>query len=333
MVKKNRYNYKMVFTALSISLVLIAILSVCCGAVMLPLSDLLEALLKRGGTANIGIVYAVRLPRLVATMLGGAGFAVAGVIIQTVLSNPLASPNIIGVNSGAGFFVVLSTVLFPNIYGLTPIFAFLGAIIAVMLVYGLSVKTSASKLTIVLAGVAISSLFSAGIDALTTFFPDSLIASNAFKIGGVKGVTFADLSPAWIMIVGAIIVTILLSKDMDVLSLGDDMAKSLGLNIKVIRFTLLTMAAIIAGSVVSFCGLIGFVGLMTPHLARKFVGNTSLPLILSSALIGSCFLTLCDIVARTAFSPFEVSVGIIVSFIGAPFFLYLIFKKKGGKHS
>lgn len=316
-----------------ILLIIVSILSICCGSIWLPLKDVFTALFGNGTRISNGIVFSVRIPRLFATLLAGSSLAVAGMIIQSVLNNPLAGTNVIGVNSGAGFMVALCLALFPNLANLVPLFAFLGALGAVLLVYSISIKTHASKMTIVLAGVAISSILYAGIDTLTTFFPDILVGTNAFKIGGVGGITLSKLSPQYIIIILGIAVSFAFSRDLDVLKLGGEMAISLGMNIKRMRFILLTLAALLCGTAVSFCGLVSFVGLMVPHMARKFVGDDSKPLMLASAIFGALFLVTCDIISRIIFAPYEIPVGIIVAFTGGPFFLYLLLKRKGGKHN
>ncbi len=316
----------------SIALVISAVLGICMGSVKIPLSDFISALFFDENTVNSQIIYSVRMPRVAASVLAGIALAISGVIIQSVLENPLAAPSIIGVNSGAGFFAVLAMAIFPYKISVIPAAAFLGAIITVMTVYFIAVKNGASKMTLVLAGVAVSNLLNSGIDTITTFFPDSLNGITSFKIGGVMGMTFSKLYPACIYIAVGFILAMLLSHELDILSLGDRTAKSLGMNVKVIRFILLLSAALLAGAAVSFAGLLSFVGLIVPHIARHFIKSGNMRLIPGTALLGAVFVTLCDLISRTVFAPYEVQLGIIISYIGVPFFIYLIMKKKGGKH-
>ena len=305
----------------STALVISAVLGICMGSVKIPLSDFISALFFDENTVNSQIIYSVRMPRVAASVLAGIALAVSGVIIQSVLENPLAAPSIIGVNSGAGFFAVLAMAIFPYKISVIPAAAFLGAIITVMTVYFIAVKNGASKMTLVLAGVAVSNLLNSGIDTITTFFPDSLNGITSFKIGGVMGMTFSKLYPACIYIAVGFILAMLLSHELDILSLGDRTAKSLGMNVKVIRFILLLSAALLAGAAVSFAGLL-----------RHFIKSGNMRLIPGTALLGAVFVTLCDLISRTVFAPYEVQLGIIISYIGVPFFIYLIMKKKGGKH-
>lgn len=318
---------KSIFIGL-VALVAILITSICVGSVRVYLHEILQTIMGERTSASARIILYVRLPRTIACIAAGAGLASAGVIIQSVLNNPLAGPNIIGVNAGAGFFSILCYALFPAYYQLIPIGAFFGALLAVLVVYAISKKTGASKITIVLAGVAVNSVLNAGSDAVHTFVPDALIAGNSFRIGGLDNVQTAILFPAVILIAVALLLAYVLKHELDVLSLGEEVALSLGLHTKVFRFLFLAIAALLAGASVSFAGLLGFVGLLVPHAARFLVGTEIKYLLPLSAIMGASFLTLCDILARTLFRPFEIPVGIILSFLGGPFFIYLLLKKK-----
>ena len=209
--------------------------------------------------------------------------------------------------------------------------AFLGALAGILLVLGLAECTSASRITVVLAGVAVSNLFSAGIDAVVTLVPDALNGVSDFRIGGFSGVTMAQLAPAAGLILVSLLLVFSLSQQLDILALGSDTAQSLGLSVRPVRFLLLVLAAALAGAAVSFSGLISFVGLIVPHTMRRLVGEDSLPLLLSSALGGAFFVTLCDLLARELFAPYELPVGILLAFAGAPFFLWLLFRQRGGR--
>lgn len=309
-----------------------AALSLGIGSVEIKPAEVLDALTGRDTASTAArIVLYSRLPRTSAAMLAGAALAVSGAIIQTVLDNPLASPSVIGVNSGAGLAVALVCAAAPSAQRYTPLAAFGGALAGVFLVEGLSRRTGASRMTVILAGVAISALFGAGIDTAVTLVPDAMGGVTDFRIGGFTGVTMARLAPAAGLIAVSLGVTLSLSQQMDVLSLGGDTAQSLGLSVRPVRFVLLVLAAALAGAAVSFCGLMGFVGLIVPHTMRQLRGGGSLSLILSSVLGGAFFVTLCDLLARVLFSPFELPVGILLAFAGAPFFLWLLFRQRGGR--
>ena len=309
----------------------LAVLSTCLGAVRVPVSDLWAVLLGERSTPSARILLYVRLPRTVAALFAGAGLAGAGVIIQTLLNNPLAGPNIIGVNAGAGFAAVLCCSLFPARPWLLPWGAFVGALAAVLLVYGVAKKTGASRITIVLAGVAVNSFLNAGTDTIHTLIPDALVGSNAFRIGGLAALSVDTLWPACILIAAALCLAFALRNELDILALGDDIAGSLGLPVRTFRFLLLVAAACLAGASVSFAGLLGFVGLIVPHAARFLAGAETRFLLPLSAAMGAAFLTLCDILARVLFAPYELPVGILLSYIGAPFFIWLLLRQRGGR--
>lgn len=321
------------FLALLFVLTLCAcVLSLCVGSVALSPGELWAA---ATGQLTDGSAYAIvrfsRLPRTVGCLLAGSALAVAGAVIQGVLSNPLAAPNIIGVNAGAGLMVALSCALAPASMALTPVMAFLGALMGVLLVLTLAQRTGAARITVVLAGVAVSSIFSAAIDAVVTFVPDALNGYADFRIGGVSGLTMDRLLPAACIILPALLGVLLLHHELDLLLLGGDTARSLGLNTGRVRVALLTLAAALAGGAVSFCGLLGFVGLIVPHILRRLIGEESRYLIPGCALGGALLLTVCDVLARVLFAPYELSVGIVLALLGGPFFIWLLLGQRGGR--
>ena len=317
---------------LSVLTLLAAVLSLCIGSVSVPVRQVIQALLGREtNSAAARIVIFTRLPRACAAMLAGSALAVSGAVIQSVLHNPLASPGVMGVNSGAGLAVAILCALSPAAQSWTPIAAFVGALAGVLLVLGLSEHTGASRMTVVLAGVAISNLFSAGIDGVVSLVPEALNGVSDFRIGGFSGVTMARLAPAAVVILVAMVGIFAVNIQMDVLALGSDTARSLGMNVRLTRLILLIFATALAGATVSFAGLLSFVGLIVPHAMRKIFGEESLPLLAGSALGGGFFVMVCDLIARTIFSPFELPVGVVLAFAGAPFFLWLLFRQRGGK--
>ena len=310
---------------------LAAVLSICFGAVPVTPVEVLNALLgDRKATASQIILFS-RFPRTCGCLLAGAALAVSGAVIQAVLDNPLAAPNIIGVNSGAGLMVALCCAVWPTAVFAVPFAAFLGALSGVFLVLFIAERTGAARITLVLAGVAVSAIFSAGIDAILTFVPDALNGYSDFRIGGMANLSMERILPAFWIILAAMIVIFLLAGEMDILLLGAEMARSLGLRAKPLRLILLALAAALAGAAVSFAGLLGFVGLIVPHIMRRLLGSESLPLLLASALGGSALLTLCDLLARILFAPYELPVGILLALVGGPFFIWLLLRQRGGR--
>lgn len=333
MKDKNSTSYNITVMAfLSILFILLVGMSISIGSTKITLPDIISAMKQGDHSLNAyRIIRYVRIPRTLAAVLAGCAFSVSGVILQSVLNNSLASPNIIGVNSGAGLFTVLVAAFFPASIYLTTIAAFIGAILAVLFVYFIAHKTGASRMGIVLSGVAVSSFIGAITDTVLTLKPDTVMARTAFLIGGLSGITMDKLSFAGLIILIAFIIAFILSYDMNILMLGDETSKSLGLKVVRIRFLFLILSAVLAGSAISFAGLIGFVGLIIPHLSRVFVGYDNRILLPVSALLGSIFTLVCDLLARVLFAPYEIPVGIILSFLGGPFFIYLLIKGKRGQ--
>lgn len=317
-----------VFTVLATLFVLFSVLSILFGSTTV---DLLS-MLKGDNDKAYRIIMHIRLPRTVGAILSGCALAVSGVLIQAVLNNPIASPNIIGVNSGAGLAAVLLITAFPTLISYIPVAAFLGALTSCFIIYLFSLKSGADKITIALVGIAVSSILSAGINLVKILFPDSVFDADLFLIGGLSGVTLKKLILPAILIYFAVLISVILSRATDIITLGDETAQTLGINTKVFKFALLVIASVLSGSAVSFAGVIGFVGLLVPHIARKFVGTKHRLLIPAVSLMGSCLVLICDLFGRLIAAPYEVSVGIILAFLGGPFFIALIFSKRKNRY-
>lgn len=306
-----------------------AVLSICLGAVSLSLEQLWRALVSGpDNTAAARILWYSRLPRTVASLLAGAGLAVAGTVIQKVLANNLASPGIIGVNAGAGLAVAICSAFGTYAAWAIAASSFIGAMVATFLVVIVARKSNASRTTVVLGGVAVTSCLNAVTETIITMVPDAALANVDFRVGGFSSVNQSRLLPAAILILGGIAVIGTLTNELDVLSLGDDTAHSLGLRVSRMRNWMLTLAALLAGASVSFAGILGFVGLIVPHMARRIIGNDSGRLIPFCAMLGGGFVTVCDLASRLIFAPYELPTGILMSFLGGPFFIWLLLKRK-----
>lgn len=308
-----------------------AFAGICLGNTVISLSELISAFSKGLSSSADGRIFLyVRLPRTVASLVCGAALAVSGAVIQSVLANRLASPSIIGVNSGAGLAVTLCTAF--GIYGgfRFSLFAFCGAFAAVMAVSLLARRIGASRGTLILLGIAVNSLLNAVSDTVVTFIPEVGVMSNDFKVGDFSAVTYSRLLPSAALIAVSLVLLFTLTNELDVLSLGEDSAKSLGMNTALVRTLFLMLAAVLAGCAVSLAGLLSFVGLIVPHAVRRLAGSKSSQLLPLSALFGASFVCICDTAARTLFSPYEIPVGIIMAFLGAPFFVFILIKGKGG---
>lgn len=281
-------------------------------------------------TPEARILIYVRMPRVISALICGMALSVSGAVIQGVLANRLASPSIIGVNSGAGLAVTLCSA-----YGIIggwriSLFSFIGAFVTVMLVSIGAKRWGASRGTVILMGVALNAFLGAISDTVMTFSPNVSVQTLDFKVGDFSAITYAKVIPAAALILGSLFALISLSNELDVLTLGDENAKGLGLNVNVMRVVFLLLSAILAGAAVSICGLLSFVGLLVPHAVRRIASSKSKHLIPLSALFGAGFVAICDTLSRVIFAPYELPVGIIMAFLGAPLFIFILIKGNGG---
>ena len=314
-------------------LFLSVLLGVLLGPTKLNLWRALSDIMNRTNSPEARILIYVRLPRIMAGVICGMALSVSGAVIQRVLANRLASPSVVGVNAGAGLAVTLCSA-FGILGGLQlSLFSFLGAFVTVLLVSIGARKWGASKSTVILTGVALNAFLGAISDTVITFIPEISVMSNDFKIGDFSAATYTKVIPAMILIFLSVLVLITLSNELDVLTLGDETAKGLGLNTGIMRIVFLLLSALLAGAAVSVCGLLSFVGLLVPHTVRRIATSEPKHLIPLCALIGAGFVSLCDTFARVVFSPYELPVGIIMAFLGAPFFVFILIKGKGGENN
>ena len=273
------------------------------------------------------ILIYVRFPRVLGAFLAGGALALAGALLQSVLNNPMASPNIIGVNAGAGFFALLAGAFLP---ALSAPAAFLGALVTALFIFSLAKRAGLSRTTLILAGTAVNAILNAGVQALNTLFPELAIGS-AFLAGSFSGITLTAISDSgWYLAIGTVL-ALFLTGELNVLRLGEESAAALGLNVDRTRFLTVLASALLAGGAVSFAGLLGFVGLLSPHIARKFLGSDCRLLFPGCILLGGILVVACDTLSRFLFAPFELPVGILLAALGGPFFLWLLLRRKGRK--
>lgn len=295
----------------------------CFGSAPLSLSELASG----AGTARV-ILLGVRLPRVLAGLLAGIGLSAAGVLLQTVTANDLASPNIIGINSGAGLAVILLLTFSPKAGALLPLGAFCGAFGAALVILAAGSRLGSSRSGILLIGIAITTLFNAAISFLSLLDEGILAQYNHFTVGSLRGIHLSELWVPGIIIFFGFCGALALSGRLSVLSLGDAAASALGVRVKALRLAALGCAAACAAAVVSFAGLLGFVGLVVPHIGRALVGEQPGKLLPVSALVGGILVILADLLGRTLFAPSELPVGILMSLVGAPYFLILLIRRK-----
>ena len=319
------------FFVLILNLAVSVILEFAFGRVRYGIGEIFLALFSERGDPTIRVILIqLRLPRIAAALLAGSGLAVAGLLLQTATDNDLCSPNVIGVNAGAGFSVMLCLCLFPMAFALLPVLAFAGAAVTTLLVLGISFGAAGRgvRLRVALAGVAVAALFNAGISFLSQLYPDAIASYSAFSVGGFRDVYAEDLPVPACMIFFGLALSALLSPRLNLLCLGDDIAAGLGVRVRPLRFFALLLASFLSGAVVSFAGLLGFAGLVVPHMARRLVGHDVRILLPACILCGAALVVLSDLAARTLFAPAELPAGILMAALGAPFFLYLLFRRR-----
>lgn len=317
----------LVFMVLCTVLVLSLLLAVGSGAVGLSLQETWKAIMGQGDAETVRIINVLRLPRAVVTMLAGANLALAGCILQGVLHNPLADPGIIGVSAGAGLFAMVLMIIFPEQTLFVPVAAFAGALLSTGLVFFLAWEKGINPLRMILAGVAVAAFFGGGMSALNVFYSDRIQGTVMWLAGGFQGRSWNHVEMILPYSAIGILGTLLFSRHLNALQLGDEMAKALGIKVAKVRTYLIFLSALLSASAVSVAGMVGFVGLIVPHIMRLVIGSDHEMLLPCAALAGAIVVTLADTAARTLFSPLEIPVGIFMSFIGAPFFLWLLKNK------
>lgn len=309
-------------------LILLFLISLLVGSSSFQSHEVYQYLIGQNSSSMIAnIVNYVRLPRSIASILCGSTLALSGLLLQAALNNSLASTGTIGINSGSGLFVVIASILFPGVFITKPIFAFVGAVFSASIVYAIARKKEVSRSTLIMAGIAVSSFLAAMSDALITLFPNSIVDKTIFFIGGFSQISMTSIIYLLPFAILLFLCIQCISPRMNVLTLGDEVALSLGLDVKKYRLLLILISSLLAAISISIGGILGFVGLVVPHMMRSIIGYDYRKLIIASILAGSILVLGCDILARILFAPYEIPVGIVLSFIGAPFFLHIILRK------
>lgn len=309
-------------------LMAVVVFAVFCGNGAIGTEDIFKTFLGEGSPSQEVILFQVRLPRIFAALFSGAALSVSGYILQNILNNAVASPGLLGINNGAGLFVLLSALIFPYQAGVKCLMAFLGAFLVTLIVCLLAAGAGISKTSVILSGVAISAVCVSVIDVIISLNPETVADKVAFQLGGFSGVPITSVRIAVPVILLGLLVALVLAPGMDILGLGDDIAGGLGLNVRLYRIGFVLCASILAGAAVSMSGLIGFVGLMVPNLIRMIYRGKSRGGILLCILNGAAFLLFCDTLSRILVFPYELPCGLLLSVIGAPFLIWLLIKKR-----
>lgn len=300
------------------------VLSVTQGAASVTSTEALQFLFVPDDSTLRQIIWNIRLPRAVTGALVGMNLALSGAILQAVMRNPLADPHIIGISSGAGLTGIAILILFPAYTYLMPAAAFTGAMVAAIMIYILAWKNGIKPVRIILAGVAVSAFLGAAISSLLIFYSDRVHGALLWMVGGLAARSWHDVTLIVPYTLAGLTLSLAGAYYLNLLQLGDDMARGLGLSVERARLGLTAIASLLAASAVSVAGLLGFVGLIVPHMVRLLGGTDYRYIIPGSALLGMAVVTWCDTVARVILAPVELPVGIIMAFLGAPFFLYLL---------
>ncbi len=320
----------LVFVALLAALLAATVASLALGAVKVPVAEVIDVLLGHGGGGpEQKIVEGLRLPRTVEALVVGAALGIAGAVLQGALGNPLASPDVIGVTGGAGFGAILIIVLFPGSIALLPVSALFFGLLAATLVFAFAWtgRNRGSVTKVILAGIAMLSLFTAATTGLLAAYPDRAPSAIFFIAGGLTTSGWENLETVWPYFAAGLIAAFFLIRPLDRLSLGDDVAASLGSRPQLIRLGAGVAAALLAAASASIAGLLGFLGLVVPHVVRMAGGSSSHTYVVpASALGGAALLTAGDTLARTLRAPIEMPVGPFLVLLGVPLFLWLLRK-------
>lgn len=275
------------------------------------------------------VMWQIRIPRVLVGLVAGMGLACAGAILQNVTRNPLADPYLFGIISGAGLGATIATIVLNDEMALAlPVAAFLGALFSVMIVFGIATLLRNMN-HLLLTGVAVSFMLGS-ISHFMLYLGDPFATNRVifWLMGSLTRVEMFHFYLIATMVVIVLVTIFALHRQIDALLLGDESAASLGVNVDKLRIILLALCAAITATIVAYCGGIGFVGLMIPHIVRQLVGVTTMPLIMASALVGGCFLVWVDVLARSALSNVEIPIGIITSAIGSIFFLAIMYRTR-----
>lgn len=331
---KNTYGALRVSVVLSVLfaiLIILCLISIAVGSAGYSIPEIMREMMKEENNPVKVIVMNLRLPRILLAIMIGACLSASGALLQSVMKNPLADPGTIGVSSGAATVASTILLLFPTMTGSLPVFAFIGAGLACLLIYSMAWKNGVDPTRIILSGVAINSVLGAYTALLQLLNSDSLQGVLAFLNGSLSGKSWYQVRILSIYAGIGLVLAFCCVKNANALQLGDEMAKSLGINVNISRIMLSAVAAFLAASTVAVAGIIGFVGLVVPHIARILVGSNYKVMIPVSIVLGADVLLFADTIGRTIVPGMEIPVGIVMAVSGGPFFLYML-RKKGGRY-
>lgn len=317
------------YTITIILLIILFLISVNTGSLKVTILQLFKGLFI-AYDETVATIYDLRFPRIFIAMLGGSAMSISGVLLQSVIKNPLADPTIMGISSGASFTAILITAFFPTLYFFTPILAFVGGIIACMIVYSLSWRSGLNPLRIILVGVAVNSMFTGLISAFNSGTGNEYSGIASIINANITMKTWDDFQTLSIYSIIGLIIAIIISNQCNLLSLEDKTARSLGVNVTNMRIMVSLIAVLLASISTAVIGTISFLGLIVPHIARLLVGSNHKILIPYTIFLGAFIFLLADTIGRTIAYPYEISASVIMSIVGGPFFIFLL--RRTDKH-
>lgn len=334
-------RFAVVTIALAAVLVLTCIVSLASGQYSLSPTEIVGILLHGAGidtarapanASDSGVIFNIRLPRLVLGILVGAALAVAGVLMQAIFGNPLADASVVGVSSGAALGAAASLTFGLSTFGMwtTPTLSFIGGLIAVFSVYFISRSGGRTEVvTLLLTGIAINAIGGAGMAFMTFLGTTSTREQIVFwQLGSLNGALWPNIAVVAPLTGVGVVIAVIVAHQLDLFALGERTARHLGVQVELLRIVVIVTVAILVCAAVAFTGIIGFVGLVIPHLMRMIIGPAHLPLIISSAVGGALLIALADLVARTAVPLADMPIGMITSLVGGPFFLWLLVRTR-----
>lgn len=302
----------------------VALTSMKLGSLEISYGELLKGIFTNANEGNMAIIRELRFPRIIIAILVGGNLAICGVLLQVVVKNPLADPGITGISAGASLVAVLIMVLFPSLNNLKPVLAFGGGLVSACLVFSIAYDKGFSPLRIILAGVAINAMLSAMSSILTTINSTGVSSVTNWLNGSLATVTWSDAKMLFIYSLIGVLISFTLRQTCNLMSLGDKTAKSLGIDIHKQRMIISAVAVFLASISTGVAGIISFVGLIVPHIGRFLIGSDHKYLIPFSFVMGAVLLLIADTIGRCLFTPYEIPVGLVMSVIGGPFFIFLL---------
>lgn len=318
----------LVLAVLMLSTVVLMVLAIAIGAVTIPPLEVVRSLLGTGSGEYDFIVRDLRLPRILIALVTGVALGTAGTILQGLTRNPLAAPEIIGITAGANVAAVLVAIVIPGVpLLLMPLAAFAGAVIATTIVYALAWRGGMSPTRLILVGIGVTMVGQAVVGGIINFAPVFRVTRViGWLSGSVYGRGWVHLLPSVIWISVLLPTAFLLSRRLDVLQLGGDVARGLGVHLERTRGLLLLCSVALAAAAVAVAGPVGFVGLLAPHISRFLVPNTHTGLMPTAALVGGLMVLFADTIGRTVLAPIEIPVGVVTAIVGVPYFLFLLLR-------